>query len=62
MEQEREEEPSADAKAAQRAETGSKPRLTSQELLAGRPEIEIEHDGAIYRLRLTKAGKLILHK
>ncbi|QDT38302.1 hemin uptake protein HemP [Stratiformator vulcanicus] len=40
----------------------SKARITSKELLAGRPEIEIEHDGAVYRLRLTKAGKLILHK
>ena len=37
-------------------------RVSSQSLLAGRHEIEIEHDGAIYRLRRTSLGKLILTK
>jgi len=36
--------------------------MTSQSLLAGLREIEIDHDGAIYRLRLTSLGKLILTK
>ncbi len=37
-------------------------RWSSQVLLAGRNEIEIEHNNAIYRLRLTSLGKLILTK
>lgn len=37
-------------------------RLTSESLLAGGTEIEIEHGGAVYRLRLTSLGKLILTK
>ncbi|MFY9512795.1 MAG: hemin uptake protein HemP [Rubrivivax sp.] len=37
-------------------------RLDSRELLAGSRELEIEHAGAIYRLRLTSLGKLILTK
>ena len=37
-------------------------RWSSQVLLAGRNEIEIEHNHAIYRLRLTSLGKLILTK
>jgi hemin uptake protein HemP len=45
-----------------RADGPPKPRLRSEELLRGRAEIEIEHQGEIYRLRLTRAGKLILTK
>ena len=37
------------------------PRWRSAELLAGRKEIEIEHDGAIYRLRCTAAFPLSDH-
>lgn len=37
-------------------------RLTSNSLLAGGTEIEIEHGNAVYRLRLTSLGKLILTK
>jgi hemin uptake protein HemP len=37
-------------------------QLTSEELFAGRHEIEIRHDGESYRLRITRNGKLILHK
>ena len=37
-------------------------QITSQELLGDRREIEIRHDGESYRLRITKNGKLILHK
>ena len=35
-------------------------KITSEELLAGRSEIVILHNGREYRLRVTQAGKLIL--
>lgn len=35
---------------------------SSAQLLAGRRETEISHAGAVYRLRLTALGKLILTK
>ena len=34
----------------------------TRELFAGRTEIRIAHDTAVYRLRITRAGKLILNK
>lgn len=37
-------------------------RVDSTDLMAGRTEIEIDHGGAIYRLRLTSLGKLLLTK
>ena len=37
-------------------------RLTSAQLLEGGTEVEIEHRGAMYRLRLTSLDKLILTK
>lgn len=37
-------------------------RLSSQSLLGGQREIEIDHGGAVYRLRVTSLGKLILTK
>ncbi len=37
-------------------------RIQSGELLAGAEEVLIEHEGQTYRLRLTRRGKLILHK
>ena len=36
--------------------------LDSRDLLRGQQEVRIQHDGQIYRLRLTRTGKLILHK
>ena len=36
--------------------------VRSEDLLAGRSEIFIEHGEEKYRLRLTRAGKLILQK
>jgi hemin uptake protein HemP len=36
--------------------------IDSRELLEGRTEILIQHDTEIYRLRLTRNGKLILQK
>ena len=38
------------------------PRITSEQLLAGSLEVLIEHRGALYRLRQTSLGKLILTK
>lgn len=37
-------------------------RLNSQALLGNEREVEIEHSGQLYRLRLTSLGKLILTK
>ena len=37
-------------------------RLSSQALLGNEREVEIEHAGQLYRLRLTSLGKLILTK
>ena len=37
-------------------------RISSQALFAGANEVEIEHKGALYRLRQTSLGKLILTK
>lgn len=36
--------------------------IASEALLGGRTEVQIRHRGEIYRLTLTRAGKLILHK
>jgi hemin uptake protein HemP len=38
------------------------PRIRSDDLLHGQREILIEHQGEIYRLSVTRSGKLILHK
>ena len=37
-------------------------RLDSAELLNGQKAVDIEHNGAVYRLHTTKLGKLILTK
>jgi hemin uptake protein HemP len=36
--------------------------LRSEDILQGAREVLIQHGAEIYRLRLTKAGKLILNK
>jgi hemin uptake protein HemP len=36
--------------------------VTSEQLLQGRRELWIEHEGEIYRLRVTSRGKLYLTK
>jgi len=38
------------------------PCLSTRELFRGAREIWIEHDGVLYRLRLTRRNKLILQK
>ncbi|WP_291296758.1 hemin uptake protein HemP [Elioraea sp.] len=37
-------------------------RVSTTALMGARAELEIEHKGEIYRLRITRAGKLILTK
>ena len=46
---------------ARAADTGSR-RLDSADLLNGQKAVDIEHNGAVYRLHTTKLGKLILTK
>ena len=42
---------------------GSVPlEINSEALLSGHSEVWIRHRGEIYRLTLTRSGKLILHK
>ncbi len=36
--------------------------ISSQELLQGRHELWIEHEGQLYRLRVTSRGRLYLTK
>lgn len=36
--------------------------VTSEELLRGQAELQIRHGKELYRLKLTRNGKLILHK
>lgn len=36
--------------------------LRSEDLLAGRREVQILHSGEVYRLLVTRNGKLILQK
>ena len=45
-----------------RPEAGAVRTFTTDELLAGTAEIAIEHQGARYRLKITRQGKLILNK
>lgn len=37
-------------------------RLSSAQLFAGALEVQIDHHGAVYRLKQTSLGKLILTK
>ena len=38
------------------------PVLRSSDLLQGRKEVVLEHEGEQYRLRLTRNGRLVLYK
>jgi hemin uptake protein HemP len=42
--------------------SGDAPALDSRQLFRQTREVLIQHNGAVYRLRLTRAGKLILTK
>jgi len=37
-------------------------RVASTDILRGHAEVEIDHRGTLYRLRVTSLGKLILTK
>ncbi|WOB08538.1 hemin uptake protein HemP [Piscinibacter gummiphilus] len=50
-----------EAQPAERAQQ-AEPRISSRQLLGDSKEVLIEHRGAIYRLRETSLGKLILTK
>ncbi len=39
-----------------------KPPVPSTQLFQGRQVVEISHNGAVYRLQMTRLGKLILTK
>jgi hemin uptake protein HemP len=39
-----------------------RPRVASNDILRGNAEVEIDHRGTLYRLRVTSLGKLILTK
>lgn len=54
--------PAATAPSVATPAAGSMPRLPSHAIFAGAQEVEIEHNGAVYRLRQTSLGKLILTK
>ena len=47
---------------AQRPEPAAARQFDSRALFAGARELLIRHNGELYRLRLTRAGKLILTK
>ncbi len=36
--------------------------ISSETLFGGRTEVAIDHQGSIYRLKITRQGKLILNK
>ena len=44
------------------SEHGSVRSVESRDLLKGHKAVEIQHNGAVYRLQSTKLGKLILTK
>ncbi|MNL20071.1 hypothetical protein D3C87_1413020 [compost metagenome] len=48
-------QPAASAQRVQRV-------VESRDLFRGESEILISHDGAIYRMKITRQGKLILNK
>lgn len=52
----------ADRADAQRPRSAPQPRLHSDDLFVAGPVVEIAHGDAIYRLRRTSLGKLILTK
>lgn len=47
---------------AARAPQDAHAALSSSSLLRGRSMVQIEHNGALYQLRSTRLGKLILTK
>lgn len=52
--------PAAEPACQDRCSPSAVMRLRSEELFRQRREVEIEHQGRVYRLRLTQLNKLIL--
>lgn len=52
----------AESTAGQNTSENQIPEISSQDLLQGSREIHIRHGREVYRLRITRNGKLILHK
>ncbi len=46
----------------QRKDVAQLRRYSSEQLFAGNSEIEIQHASDIYRIRITRNGKLIMNK
>lgn len=47
---------------ARSAQDGGDRTLTSAEIFKGATEVQILHEQAVYRLKITRQGKLILNK
>ncbi|MEX0724890.1 MAG: hemin uptake protein HemP [Planctomycetaceae bacterium] len=47
---------------AKGADASSLPRIRFEEISGGHSEVQVEFRGQVYRLRVTKNGKLILNK
>ncbi|HEV7253386.1 MAG TPA: hemin uptake protein HemP [Mesorhizobium sp.] len=47
---------------AERPASGAPPVFRTEDLFSGASEIRLTHAGAEYRLKITRAGKLILNK
>jgi hemin uptake protein HemP len=55
--------PPSEGKSTGFAQAGLPPRtVTSEALFGGLYEIGIDHRGSLYRLKITRQGKLILNK
>lgn len=57
-----ESEPTPPPKSAPAAPVATEPRWSAEHLLQGAKEAIIVHGELVYRLRLTRSGKLILYK
>lgn len=53
---------SEDSPRLQKSASESLPVIKSENLIENGREVGIEHEGSIYRLKITKQGKLILNK
>jgi hemin uptake protein HemP len=54
--------PAAPAPAPAASLVGDTRVMTSEQLFAGQSAVAIQHNGAVYTLRVTRFGKLILTK
>lgn len=47
---------------AQKPAVSEEVQVDSHDLFRGRQEVQIRHEGEVYRLRVTRNGRLILNK